>query len=451
MSATPSLRGGVRSSSARRAAGGAARVLLHPWSGGGSAAYTGHCLVLARALEDGGFRVAFADSGSSDLVRRVGFEVLPQHCAKQAVHDPRSYLPFANVERVYAVAARYYRRDLLHAQIEEEARIIHDFGADVVVTDMSATAAIAARAAGLPLVSIAEADFLSTAFNSWMPWLADPSQRLLPYPSCLPTFNAELRERGLAPVDNVADLLWGDEVIVPSIPRLDPIQADLERAARLHYVGPLYWEPPWISDLPLPAARPRRRRVYITLGSGSTMPREEIQTTIDACRGMPWDVFVSAGYAFDKGLDVPDNVTLASLTGLERPLAWAEVVVSHGGSSTVLATLLHGKPLLVIPTMSECEMNGRSYVQAQGAGLLLRASEVTPTGKLVFHNRYSGPTHEPRVTIADVREGLSEILADECFAQAARDLSRDLQRAREQASFVAIFEKLLGAPAIGGR
>jgi UDP:flavonoid glycosyltransferase YjiC (YdhE family) len=374
--------------------------------------------------------VAFGDCGVTHLVRQAGFPVLHQRSAGDrgvGRGQMSAYLPFGNVERVFAVAARYYRPERLQRQLDDDLANVDEFRPDVVVIDMSPTGAIAARARGVPVVSLADTDFLSTADNAWMPWLTVPSAELLPYPSCVPALNGALARLGLSPIEHPSELLWGDVTIVPSVAELEPPE-DAWPLDRLRYVGPLFWDPPGVG-LGLPGGP--GPNVYITVGSGAMVTGKVMQNLVDACRGQPWTVFVSAGFAFTESLRLAPNVHIGGFTGLKELLRWADVVVSHGGYSTVLATLLHGKPLVVVPFMSEQEMNGRLLVEQVGTGLLVRRSRVDArTKRITFEYRTSGVSNDATVPVIDVAEAVSAVLEEPSYAARARATSRRLSAAQ---------------------
>nr|CAD62199.1 Ata5 protein [Saccharothrix mutabilis subsp. capreolus] len=422
------------------------RILFFPWGWGGAAGYTARCLALADRLAGAGDEVAFADCGATRLVREAGFPVIEQSTAPLRDPDRRRvppYLPFADVERVFAVAAGYHRPERFRRQLDEDAAAIARYRPDAVVIDMSPTASLAARAAGLPVVALADADFVAPHANAWMPWSTVPPRALLPHPDCLPVLDEASRSLGLGPVSRAEDLLAGDVTLIPSIPELEPV--GLPSA---HHVGPLYWDPPAAERrLALPPAR-GRRRVYVTIGSGGMVGAAALQAVLDACAEQPWVVFVSTGYGFGHELSVPGNVTLGGFTGLRGPLEWADVVVSHGGYSTVVATLEHGRPSVVVPFMSEQEMNGREMVERFGAGVLLRTSRTRPDGRLEFTDRTSGPTGSPFVAAPDIRAGVRDVLADEAMTARARDLGERLRRRRDETDLVALVHKAVAA---GGR
>lgn len=408
------------------------RVLFYPWGRGGAAAYTARCLLVADAMRSAGHQVAFAECGVTAMVRAADMPVLSQSTAgrgNEVQQHSLPYLPFGNVERVFAGAARYYNYRTLDAQFSEDMRVALEFDPSIIVIDMSPTASMVARSLGIPLVSIVDVDYLSPAKNSWMPWLTVAPEKVMPYPSCLPAFDRKSRELGLGALDEIADLLWGDLTLVASIPELERLPDDVPGKGELRYVGPLSWEPPdaRLAFDPLPDDT-GNVRIYVTIGSGTLMSDDALQTIIGLCEGQDWNVFISGGLRKFEQVKCPDNARMGGFTGIARPLEWADVVISHGGANTVLATLAHGKPTIVIPFMSETEMNGRNLVEKQHAGVLLRRTLVDQASyKIKFKNRYSGSTDDPSIRSEDVLSCVEEVIASDSMRVNAVRVGEALQ------------------------
>ncbi|WP_018505378.1 glycosyltransferase [Parafrankia discariae] len=427
------------------------RVLFFPWGWGGGAAYTGRCLVLAAALARAGDEVAFADCGLSLMVREAGLPVLdsdPEAPRPRDNHPVPPYLPFADVERVFAVAATYHRVERVRARVVADARLIERYRPSVVVVDMCPTAALAARAAGIPVVSLADGDFVTHRDNGWMPWSTVAPRDLLPHPSSMPVWDAVSRELGLGPVERAEHLLWGEVTLISGHPDLEPPLGGPPVRGDVHFTGPMYWNPTRpVEGPPLPESD--LPRVYVTIGSGGTVGRQAMQNILDACASQPWAVYVSSGLTNTSDLTVPSNVTVAGFTGLDKPLAWADVVLHHGGSATTLATLAHGKPAVVVPFMSEQEMNGRQMVEGTGAGVLLRTSTTTPGGRLAFTDKYSGPSAQPCAGIEDVRHGVAEVLGERSFAGAAKRWGERLRQQERDTDLVELAHSVLTTSGVG--
>ncbi|SCG59244.1 glycosyltransferase [Micromonospora halophytica] len=416
------------------------RVLFCPWSAGGGAGYTGRALAAAARL-DGRFECAFGPSGVARMVAEGGHRMIGEPAGDTAPEVVPAFLPFANVERVFAVTARYYRPRVLSEHLRRDLAAIDEYRPDIVVTDMQPTAVLAARLRGLPLVSIADTDFLDPSPNSWMPWSCAPPTALLPHPSALDAINSVATGLGLDPIGSVPELLWGDLTVVPSSPLVEaPPPAPPGRAGPV-YVGPLYWDPPGAPYLPRAAAG--TRRVYVSIGSGGMVTDTALREVLAACDRPDLSVFLSAGFQRRDWLARHSNVELGGFTGITGPITWADLMVNHGGYSTVIAGLLHGTPQVVLPFMSEQEANGRLFLADHGAGLVARTTRVEQDGRIRYVNRHSGDTDDPVVPAADLRLTIQEALDDPTLAQRA-DYARDsLTRLRADADLAELFATLL--------
>jgi UDP:flavonoid glycosyltransferase YjiC (YdhE family) len=110
----------------------------------------------------------------------------------------------------------------------------------------------------------------------------------------------------------------------------------------------------WSQPAELPAfVRDReddRPLVYLTLGTMFTTS-DGLRRVIDGLAVLPVDVLVSAGRKGEKGDvgDLPANVRIEDWLPQGEVLSRADLVVNHGGSGTMLETLAHGLPQLVLP------------------------------------------------------------------------------------------------------
>jgi calicheamicin 3'-O-methyl-rhamnosyltransferase len=72
----------------------------------------------------------------------------------------------------------------------------------------------------------------------------------------------------------------------------------------------------------------------------------------------------------------PPNVHVDRFVPQSELLSHCDLVVSHGGSGTLLATLAHGVPQLVLPQGAD-QFTNASALEASGAGLALRGDDIT--------------------------------------------------------------------------
>lgn len=422
-------------------------VLFFPWPIG--AGHTGRCLVAARTLSGAGLGCAFAFDPTGGGVEREGLAVVGEGGGRRprAAMPAGGYLAVASLDAAYA-SAGYYHPQRIRAQVEEDRSLLRRLRPRLVVTHMHPTAVIAARLEGIPLASIVEADFLPPASRSWMPWIPPDSLRLPPFPPSAPAFSRVLEELALPPVGSVGELLFGDRTWVASTPELDPV-ARGPRGARIEYVGPLIWRP---DDREVAAGlsrlgTARRPRVYVTLGSGEVSPAQEVaQAALGAAEAAGWSLLLATGYAHQQPIPCPDGSLVRPFGGLGAALEWTDAVVCHGGHSTVLASLLAGKPMVVAPSMSENESNGRTMVEATGAGFLLYHSEADAEARrLRFRRRYPELQEAGLLNARTLARAVSELLEEPGYGSSARHQSQALRAwtARGSQRLLASLEDLL--------
>jgi UDP:flavonoid glycosyltransferase YjiC (YdhE family) len=243
----------------------------------------------------------------------------------------------------------------------------------------------------------------------------------------------------MEPLDSPTRLLWGDVTLVPSCEELEPLPPPPPGRWPASHIGPLYWDPPVeIEEPPKPAGA---ARVYVTVGGGSMISRRLLTRVLDAVTQPGKVVFASVGAAPPAGLAVPENLHLGGFTGLTQPLRWCDLVISHGGYSSVIAAHLHGRPQVILPLMSEHEANGRQMVERPGCGLLVRRTRSDErTRRLRFVNRATGESEDPLPTAEDLRTTVEAVLADAGARGRAEAISRSLRRAREEADLDALLE-----------
>jgi UDP:flavonoid glycosyltransferase YjiC (YdhE family) len=415
------------------------RAMFFPWSAGGAAGYTGRCLAVAERVK-ARYRCSFGPETRRSLAEEAGFAVVGWKAARKATFPRRDYLPFANLERVYAVAGRYYRADRVWEHVVRDRVALEEQRPDLVVIDMQPTAAIAARSMGLPVLSIADADFLSPSPVAWMPWLTLDPDALMPYPSCLPAFNEALEKMSLTPIQSPTELLWGDVTIVPSCQELEPVPEPAAANREAIHVGPLYWDPPKAAPQP-PSASSGCARVYVTIGSGGMASGQLFQRVLDALAQPCMVVFASAGINPPPGTRKPFNAHVGGFTGLTRLIRWSDLVVTHGGYSSVIATIAQARPQIVLPLMSEQEANGRDMVERTGCGVLIRKTRVDEQArKLFFVNCATGETRNPIPECEDILAAVSDVLKDGRRRERAEEMSANLACASRSADLLALFD-----------
>ncbi len=158
---------------------------------------------------------------------------------------------------------------------------------------------------------------------------------------------------------------------------------------------------------PQPAAESSGRSlVYATLGTFFGMNVQVLRAILDGLADQDVDVVMTVGSDQDPaGLDpVPANARVERFIPQTELFPRCAAVVHHGGSGTMLGSVAHGLPQLVIPQGADNFING-DLIAAAGAGRSLLPGEV------------SAPA---------VREAVRMILADPDYAASARRLAGEM-------------------------
>ena len=307
------------------------RALFFAWPIG--AGHTGRSLVVARFLRRVGCECSFAADPTGEWVAREGFAVAEGSATRDRLRarvPSAGYMVIPSLDAAFA-AAGCYHAGRVDAQVAADLETIRRVRPSLVVTHMHPTAVVAAEIERIPILSIAEADFLDPAPNAWMPW-ADPAHlaKLVPFPPSLPAFNAVRAAHGLAPIVDVTDLLCAGLVILASGEALEPLHAARRSNGNVRCVGPLIWDPDdgRLGERLADFGADRRPRVYVTLGSGEMTPARTAEIAhVLAEYGCA--VLLSAGYASRWIARDSASILVHAFGGLRAGLRWADVVVSR--------------------------------------------------------------------------------------------------------------------------
>ncbi|MDQ4070089.1 MAG: glycosyltransferase [Actinomycetota bacterium] len=153
------------------------------------------------------------------------------------------------------------------------------------------------------------------------------------------------------------------------------------------------------ASLPLPEGRPGAPLVYVTMGTVFSNP-ELLEVVLAALDGLDHvRVLVTVGPHGDPAVlgPQPAHVRVERYVPQTVLLPHCDVVVSHGGSGTVLASLALALPQLCLPQGADQFLNA-SAVAAAGAGIALPPGEAT---------------------VAAVRTAVDRLLSEETLAGAA--------------------------------
>ena len=341
---------------------------------------TGHFLPLVpivRAAERAGHTVAVTGGPRmTGTIRGAGFEALttagdpapPENAVRppesavrppdNAVRPPEGVrLPLAPLDR------ERERRDLVDRFIrgaarERAARVraqAAGWRPDLIVCDeVDLGAMIAAERLGLPhatVVVLAAGSFLQAGYT------ADAVD--------------EVRAEWGLPPDRGLDMLGRHLMLEPVPPGFRDPAFPLPATGRP--IRPA-------ERLLAPTVRHDRPLIYFTLGTEFNLESGDLfERVLAGLRELPADLVTTVGRSIDPAVlgPQPPHVRVERFVPQEELLHRCDLVVSHGGSGSVLGALAHGLPMLVVPMGADQPDNG-ARVAALGLGRVLDAETVTP-------------------------------------------------------------------------
>lgn len=175
--------------------------------------------------------------------------------------------------------------------------------------------------------------------------------------------------------------------------------------------------PAWVDVLP---ARPT---VYATLGTVFNKRPGILGAIVDGLRDEPVNLIVTVGRDQDPAQfgPQPPNVRIERYIPQSLLLPRCDLVVTHGGSGTVMAALANGLPLVVVPLGADQPENA-ARCAALGVGEPLAAEALTP---------------------AAVRTAVRTVLGDAAYRRNAQQLQREVRALPGPEHAVTLLEDLI--------
>ena len=293
------------------------------------------------------------------------------------------------------------------------ARVIFDLGIelrpDVVVSDeVDFGAMLAAEQLGLPYATVS---VLAAGSFARAELLSEPL--------------AEVRAQlGLAP-DPELEMLGRHLVVVPCPPSFRDPARPLPATALA--IRPAVLEPTAASAAGVPAwlGEPGDRlTVYVTLGTIFNMESGDLfARLLDGLAGLPVDVIATVGRQLDPSSfdPVPVNVRIERFIPQALVLPTCDLVVSHGGSGSVIGALSFGLPSVLLP-MGADQTHNAARCEDLGVAVVLDPMQATA---------------------ATIRDAAAAVLADPSFRQRAARFAREAAALPPASVAVARLEALL--------
>ncbi|MDG2520615.1 glycosyltransferase [Caulobacter segnis] len=211
----------------------------------------------------------------------------------------------------------------------------------------------------------------------------------------------------LKPLEHALDQLTAADRILLGVSRAFDYDA-AEPPRPFVYVGPLGRRPAWAQTSSDEAGLidPSRPNVLVSFSTTHQGQSATVKRVVRALAGLDVHAILTLGPAL-KSVALPRaaNVTVVEKADHDVLAPLCDLMICHGGHGTVLRPLLHGKPVLVIPTGRD-QPDNAARIAFAGAGIRLP--------------RWSG--------VRRIRNAVARILSDSAYASAARDLAPRLAR-----------------------
>jgi UDP:flavonoid glycosyltransferase YjiC (YdhE family) len=178
------------------------------------------------------------------------------------------------------------------------------------------------------------------------------------------------------------------------------------------------------------AMRPRAdaNAVYFTLGTIFNLESGDLfERVLAALRELPVDVIATTGSNLDPAElgPQPANVRLERYLPQPEVLPRCRAVVSHAGSGSVLGTLAHGLPSVLLPMGADQPQNA-ARCEELGVARVLDA---------------------PRAIPATIREAVADVLSDPSYRSAAERIADEIAALPDPKHLVGAIERLVGRTA----
>jgi MGT family glycosyltransferase len=271
--------------------------------------------------------------------------------------------------------------------------------ADVVVVDcLLAGALSAAEASGLPTAGL---------FHTLFRYILDDDAYPTDWQEEYELLQATRSRLGLPELPRERPLaeLWGKPARVLA---LVPREYDFPMPAapvNARYVGPVFGDGAGGWDLPFPHAD-GEPIVMVTFSSTYMHHEKPLERVAEAVASLPVHAVLSlAGALAPEEIHIPEGIVVRDWVSFPAVLPHTDLVVSHAGLTTAMASLSYGVPMLCMPLGRDQPLNAERVV-ACGAGQMISAEAA----------------------VDEIRASILDILGSERHRRAAGQMARVIAR-----------------------
>jgi UDP:flavonoid glycosyltransferase YjiC (YdhE family) len=324
-----------------------------------------HPLVpFAEALRAAGHEVAFANTPvACAAISALGFPCFPAGADEtaedgQARRERQATQPGTDVS---AASANLFAGVWAERRLPDLRAICAAWQPTILVREnLEFTGCIAAESQGLPHAVV--------QVTAWRPWF---------HPRLVAPLNRLRRRVGLPP-DPDLSMLYRYLLLSPVPTSYQDPSAPLPPTAYAvrHVVFDRSGQeslPTWVGELP------DRPVVYATMGTAFNRVGSILETIVAGLRDEPITLVVTTGRDQDPAAfgPQPSHVHLERYVPQSLLFPRCDLVVTHGGTGTVLTALNHGLPLVIVPVFSDQPDNARRCEQL-GVAKVIAPGDRTP-------------------------------------------------------------------------
>jgi len=373
------------------------------WAFSSHAYNLGDCsraIEIAKAMRAAGGEVRFFHHGGYHVeqMRDAGFD--PVELSPLVTEAQHRFLMDMDQHRAPIGAPMPFTDEQLTAMVESELAAFADFKPDGVFCGLNLSCLISVPHARLPMVTFVPTALCPAFFEQGLASFPNAMETNFVLRHLLPeklkrviinrvmlgdvakksavVFNRVRARYGLAPIYNYTQLVRGELTLLPDLPELSGLKAELLPKG-YEYCGPVFAR---MDHLPVPAEVERvlarsGPKIYCAMGSSGTP--ELLKHVVSVLRSVPdFNVVCATTTIVEPSeLGTPDErfVAMRYLPAhaiCER----VDLAVTHGGQGTVQTAAWAGLPLVGIGFQWEQQANLDGYAQA-GAGIRIPLHSVT--------------------------------------------------------------------------
>lgn len=346
---------------------------------------------VAKAMRDSGAEVRFFHHGGYHLeqIRDAGFE--PVQLEPLVTEAQHRFLMDMDQHRAPVGAPMPFGEEQLTAMVEADLAAFADFRPDGVFCGLSLSCMISVPHARLPMVTFVPTALCPAFFEQGLASFPNAMETNFVLRHLLPdklkriiinrvmlgdvakksavVFNRVRARYGLPPIYNYTQLVRGDLTLLPDLPELSGLRAELLPGG-YEYCGPVFAR---MDHVPIRAevervlARPGKK-IFCAMGSSGTP--ELLKEVLAALRSVPnYNVVCATTTILDPRELGPSDERFVAVRYVPAHLVCERVdlAVTHGGQGTLQTAAWAGVPVVGVGFQWEQQANLDGFAQAGAA------------------------------------------------------------------------------------